>query len=65
MAGDSAVHASVYKSLTQRADTTSSPHAFAQIQDNLWDVAPPVLFFIGLVSFVKYERKQILLHHRS
>ncbi len=36
-----------------------------QIEDNIFDVAPPVLFFVGLVSLVKYERKQILLHHRS
>ena len=35
------------------------------VQDHVWDVAPPLLFFIGLVAFVKYERQQILLHHRD
>ncbi len=29
------------------------------------DVAPPVLFFIGLVTLVKAKRKDILIHHRA
>ncbi len=37
----------------------------AQITDNVMDVAPPFIFFIGLVSFVKWKRKDILYHHRA
>jgi hypothetical protein len=29
------------------------------------DVAPPLLFFIGLVSFVKWKRADIVHHHRD
>jgi hypothetical protein len=35
------------------------------VEDNFWDVAPPVLFFVGLIAFVKNKRKEILYHHRS
>lgn len=38
---------------------------FFKVEDNVFDVAPPILFFIGLVSLVKWKRKEILLHHRS
>jgi hypothetical protein len=35
------------------------------LQDNFFDVAPPIIFFILLVQGVKWEREQILLHHRD
>ncbi len=41
------------------------PPFAAQVQDNFWDVAPPLLFFTGLVAFVKHKRQEILLHHRA
>lgn len=36
-----------------------------KVGDNFWDVAPPILFFIGLVSFVKHKREEIMHHHRD
>lgn len=36
-----------------------------KFEDNFWDVAPPVIFFIALVAFVKHKRQEILLHHRD
>lgn len=35
------------------------------LQDNFWDVAPPVIFFISLVYFVKWKRSDMLYHHRD
>jgi len=34
-------------------------------QDNFFDVAPPLLFFAGLVTFVQWKRHQILMEHRD
>ena len=34
-------------------------------QDNVWDVAPPLLFFVGLISFTLWKREEILHHHRD
>lgn len=36
-----------------------------KVEDNFWDVAPPVIFFIALVQFVKWKRHQMLLEHRD
>lgn len=36
-----------------------------RVQDNFWDVAPPVLFFVALVYFVKWKRSDMLYHHRD
>ena len=36
-----------------------------KVEDNVWDVAPPLLFYVGLVWFVKETRKDILFHHRA
>jgi hypothetical protein len=42
------------------------PLAFPpQVEDNILDVAPTVVFFIGLVSFVKWKRQDMLKHHRD
>ncbi len=41
------------------------PRPATQVQDNFWDVAPPIVFFVGLVAFVKHKRQEILLHHRA
>lgn len=37
----------------------------ACLQDNVWDVAPPLVFFISLVYFVKWKRSDMLYHHRD
>lgn len=34
-------------------------------QDNVWDIAPPLLFFVGLISFTLWKREEILHHHRD
>lgn len=34
-------------------------------QDNVFDVAPPILFFVGLVMAVKWKRQQMLKEHRD
>ena len=36
-----------------------------KVEDNIWDVAPPILFYMGLVWTVKEIRKDILYHHRA
>ena len=36
-----------------------------KIEDNFWDVAPSVLFFVLLVTFVKAKRQDMLVHHRD
>lgn len=36
-----------------------------QFEDNLLDVAPPIVFFISLVAFVKWKRVQMLKEHRD
>ena len=36
-----------------------------KVEDNFWDAAPPLLFFVALVSYVKWKRTDILLHHRD
>ena len=45
--------------LTLTHPTLSSP------QDNVFDVAPPILFFVGLVMAVKWKRQQMLKEHRD
>lgn len=37
----------------------------AQVEDNFLDVAPPVIFFVALVQFVKWKRVQMLREHRD
>ena len=36
-----------------------------KVEDNFWDVAPPVIFFVCLIAYVKQQRKEVLLHHRD
>ena len=36
-----------------------------KVEDNFWDVAPPLVFYSGLVYVVKQIRADILYHHRS
>lgn len=36
-----------------------------KVEDNIWDVAPPIIFYMGLVWTVKEIRKDILYHHRA
>ena len=36
-----------------------------KVEDNVWDVAPPFIFFGGLISFVLWKRHDILMHHRD
>jgi len=36
-----------------------------KVEDNFWDVAPPLVFYSGLVYVVKQIRADILYHHRA
>ena len=36
-----------------------------KVEDNFWDVAPPVAFYTALVYVVKQIRADILYHHRA
>jgi len=53
-------------SLSPRAPASPSPSLrLSASQDNFFDVAPPLLFFAGLVTFVQWKRHQILMEHRD
>jgi len=36
-----------------------------KVEDNFWDVAPPIAFYSALVYVVKQIRADILYHHRA
>ena len=36
-----------------------------RLQDNAFDVVPPLAFFMGLIYFVKWKRQDMMLHHRD
>ena len=36
-----------------------------KVEDNFWDVAPPIAFYTALVYVVKQIRADILYHHRA
>ena len=36
-----------------------------KVEDNFWDVAPPLVFYSTLVYVVKQIRADILYHHRA
>jgi hypothetical protein len=61
---------SVSRLLTLALSPGASPpiarfRCVACTQDNVWDVAPPLLFFVGLISFTLWKREEILHHHRD